>query len=192
MRRYKFWTIVSTILIASNALSAQSPPAPDPSYYDGSQRGTSAKAKADAARRPFGSFEVEQAKVTSKLNCRAPRVVQGKEGEGAMYVCDDDVFKHLMFHIHQHPTARGQVGYVFFFWHDSTRELGHGTPPDSALAKKSVMSLADLYAPKQSAEVLRLFFGSKNGVITSETHVLTYTYQSGSEAEGRQFFVTAK
>lgn len=140
----------------------------------------------------FKSFTIERQKASSYLACAKPKINQASGNLGALYGCTGGKAETVKFFVNELANSGGQVKNVKFLWNDYTKNVGEGIHADAPLAKQWAGHLADMYAPSQKAQVVRVFFANKNTVIESSTHVLTYTYSKGPAADERMFVVTKK
>lgn len=140
----------------------------------------------------FVSFSTERTKVSSYLACAKPRINQASGDLGALYSCIGGKAETVKFFVNEMPNSGGRVKNVKFLWNDYTKNIGEGIHADVAIAKQWAGHLADMYAPRQKAQVLKVFLGNKNAVVESATHVLTYTYSKGPAVDERMFVVTKK
>lgn len=140
----------------------------------------------------FVSFTTERTKISSYLACAKSRINQASGGLGALYSCIGGNAETVKFFVNEMPNSGGRVKNVKFLWNDYTKNIGEGIHADAATAKQWAGRLADMYAPKHKAQVLKVFLGNQNAVVESATHVLTYTYSKGPAADERMFIVTKK
>lgn len=138
----------------------------------------------------FVSFTTERMKVSSYLACTKSRMNQASGALGALYSCIGGRAETVKFFINELPNSGGRVKNVKFLWNDYTKNTGEGVHVDAEIAKEWAGHIANMYAPTQKAEVLKVFLGNKNAVVESATHVLTYTYSKGPAADERMFVVT--
>lgn len=140
----------------------------------------------------FVSFNTESKKVSAYLACTKPRMNQGSGSLGALYSCVGGKAETVKLFINEMPSSGGRVKNIKFLWNDYTKNVGEGIHADSVIAKLWAGHLADMYAPADKEQVLKVFLGNKNSVIQSATHVLTYTYSKGPTADERMFVITKK
>lgn len=140
----------------------------------------------------FESFTSERIKVSAFLGCTKPRLNQASGDRGSLYSCIGGKAATVQMFVNEKPNSRGAVSNVKFLWNDYTKNVGDGVHADAAIAKKWAGHLADMYAPDQKKQVLKVFLGKKAAVVHSATHLLTYTYTKGPAVDERMIVVTKK
>lgn len=138
----------------------------------------------------FSNFQTEGQQMAELLKCKNAKISK-TEGLPDLWGCiwpQADVVKIF---INAKDDNIG-VENIKFIWNDWTKDVGYGVHTDKDKAEEWVKSIAEKYAPDQTAKVLDVFQGSATKTIENENYILTYTYEAGPAIDERLLVITAK
>jgi len=125
----------------------------------------------------FGSFAAETRRLEDEIGCLSPNITDANNPP-ALWGCIGGFAETVKLFVNE-TDGGGGVRNVKFMWNDWTIDGGYGLHADRDIAEAWLTAIATVYAPEQVADVLQIFRGKRNEVLTSDRFRLTYSYDQG-------------
>lgn len=126
----------------------------------------------------FQSFQEEAKKSVLEIGCLKVKITPPSNSWGVLLSCIGGKSDTVKFFINETPGS-GKVKNTKLLWNDWTKDTGKGIHTDKATAKAWATSIAAMYAPNKTEEVVNAFFSTKDQKIESESYVMKYSFNIG-------------